>query len=712
MTKRGQGRRREAAVGAGVLLLYMLVTPLLTYPVAFQALQSLPEHDIDVWIALWNDWWFRQAVFHGQDLYFTPILFYPNGLSLAAHSHSPLFSAISTLFFPLAGAIGAYNLSTLMIFVMGAWGMYLLVHEITGRPAAAFVAGLTYAFAPYYLSQALAHPNLASVQWLPYLALFLRRTVREGRIPDALAAGLFFSLTAWSGLQLGLLGGLWAVVFVAWTIVGEGKLWRKVPWVALGVAALAAMLLSIPTVVPVLRAWGAASPPEELLLNEWELGQTDLLAYLIPPRYHPLWGPYVADICARFPKNRKWIPYLGVVPLGLATYAALKERRTARFWWVSGLLWILLALGAFPRLNGHTYPAIRLPYSLLGRYFPFNTLRSSDRFNLLVPLSLAVLVGIALARWTRWKRRWWIILAAGAIIFEYLFVPIPMQTPLPLSPFVSKMAADPEQYAVLDLPMSRQFSKLWMYMQTVHQKPLVEGMAARTSPQAYALIWSTPLLQAFQSPEVPAPDDISIDLCRLAGSGVRYILIHRHFASPGDLQRWVSWFHEPPVYQDERLIVYSTDAGRTCHAALSSATPPGRPLAYQLGEGIRLVAWDPRWDGPVQPGETLRFTLYWACDLPPGQSFHVFNHLMAEGELLAQDDGPPVGGQYTTDLWAPGDLVADQRAIALPDGLPSGHYTLLAGLYSLETEERLPAVDGQGTRLPADAIPLGTVEVR
>jgi len=147
-------------------------------------------------------------------------------------------------------------------------------------------------------------------------------------------------------------------------------------------------------------------------------------------------------------------------------------------------------------------------------------------------------------------------------------------------------------------------------------------------------------------------------------------------------------------------------------AAPEAATPAGTPLAYRLGEGVRLVAWEPEWDGPLRPGETLRFTLYWACDVPPGRPLNVFVHLVGEEKQpLAQGDGPPLNGDYPTDLWAPRDVVADERAVSLPAGLPPGRYVLWVGLYSLETGERLPAFDAQGTRLPADAIPLGTVEV-
>ena len=140
--------------------------------------------------------------------------------------------------------------------------------------------------------------------------------------------------------------------------------------------------------------------------------------------------------------------------------------------------------------------------------------------------------------------------------------------------------------------------------------------------------------------------------------------------------------------------------------------PTGTPLAYRLGDGVRLVAWDPGWSDPVRPGEPLCFTLYWACDVPPGQPLNVFVHLVEEGgEPLAQGDGPPLAGDYPTDVWATGEVIADGRMLPLPDAPSAGRYTLLVGLYNLQTGERLPAFDEHGARLPADAIPLGVVEV-
>jgi hypothetical protein len=693
-----------------VLLLYVLVALLLTYPLAFDPHQ-VPNHSRDVWIGLWNDWWFRQALSTGENLFHTPMLFHPQGLSLATHSNSPLFSAVSALWFPLVGRVGSFNFSILTTLVLGAWGAYLLVYDLTEHSFAAFAAGLVYAFAPYHVSQALAHPNLASVQWIPFTALFLRRTLREARLRDALASGLFFALTVWSGLHLGLLAGLWAGVFVAWMVAVEGQARSRATWIALGAAALVALLLSAPALVPTFRAWRSGSIGETVLLNEIEEGQTDVLSYILPPRYHPVFGDRILSVYNQldYGKNFYWMAYMGFVPLALAILAVRKQWRAARFWSITGLLWILLALGAFLRVGGEVYSSIRLPYALFGQRFPFNTLRSSDRFNILVPLSLAALVGIALRHL---RRRWVAALFAGAVALEYLFVPVPMQAPPQLSPFIQKMAQDPGEYAILDLPMGRGASKLWMYLQTIHEQPLVEGMAARTPPRAYDFIEETPLLQTFRHGGTVAPDVAAAGLDRLSQNGVRYVLIHRDLASAEAISRWSSMLPHPPVFRDDTLEVYATDDAQFCRDAASPAGTAGVPLDFRLGEGLRLVAWEPTWDGPVQPGGLLHFNLCWASEVTPHRSLQVFAHFLGQGlEPLAQADGPPQQGVHPTSEWHAGELVLDWRTMTLPEDLPPGRYRLLVGLYRLEQGERLSVLDAQGHSTPADAIPLGTVEV-
>jgi hypothetical protein len=93
------------------------------------------------------------------------------------------------------------------------------------------------------------------------------------------------------------------------------------------------------------------------------------------------------------------------------------------------------------------------------------------------------------------------------------------------------------------------------------------------------------------------------------------------------------------------------------------------------------------------------------------RDYTVFVHLLdPDGSLVAQDDGPPVKGHYPTSLWAPGEVIIDPRSISLKE-LPSGAYQLRAGMYLLETGDRLPVVDEAREQLPESAIPLARVHL-
>jgi len=132
--------------------------------------------------------------------------------------------------------------------------------------------------------------------------------------------------------------------------------------------------------------------------------------------------------------------------------------------------------------------------------------------------------------------------------------------------------------------------------------------------------------------------------------------------------------------------------------------PPLVFTDYRLGDGIALIGYDleERPDG-------LHLGLHWTCLAPLERDYTVFVHLLGpDGALAGQADGPPVGGDYPTSLWTPGEIIADERLVST-GGLVPGVYDLRVGMYLLETGERLPVFETDGTRLPADAIPLTTL---
>jgi hypothetical protein len=108
-----------------------------------------------------------------------------------------------------------------------------------------------------------------------------------------------------------------------------------------------------------------------------------------------------------------------------------------------------------------------------------------------------------------------------------------------------------------------------------------------------------------------------------------------------------------------------------------------RPIEAVFEESLMLVGIEPATETiNVPPGESLRFRLYWQAVAPVKEDFTVFVHLLNnEGQVVAQGDAPPLAGQYPTSVWQPGELLADERQLAIPADLKAGQYRLMAGLY-------------------------------
>ena len=135
------------------------------------------------------------------------------------------------------------------------------------------------------------------------------------------------------------------------------------------------------------------------------------------------------------------------------------------------------------------------------------------------------------------------------------------------------------------------------------------------------------------------------------------------------------------------------------------------PVGAKLGEAITLVGYDLASE-EVQPGEMVTVTLVWQADSVPEADYTVFVHLFDDGDLVAQDDHPPLYGEYRTSFWEPVDVVRDTYVLTLgPDQAPC-NCGLQVGMYDPAAGVRLPAYDGLGGRFENDAVVAGGVIVR
>jgi len=97
----------------------------------------------------------------------------------------------------------------------------------------------------------------------------------------------------------------------------------------------------------------------------------------------------------------------------------------------------------------------------------------------------------------------------------------------------------------------------------------------------------------------------------------------------------------------------------------------------------------------VYAGEDLRYTLYWQATAPVTQNYHAFIHLTdINGHPVVQQDQLPGPFFRHPKLWDSYYLQADIYRLRVPKDAPGGLYWPAVGMYSLATEDRLPAYIG------------------
>ncbi len=163
------GRRSESLLVAAAFIIAAIA---LTLPLALDLKRTLPSDHGDTLLIAWIIGWDADRLRHGlRGLWDAPIFFPYRGT--LAFSETMLgvavFVGAGLLDHRRSGARPTTSPSCSSFAIAGA-GMYLLARELTGSRAAAFAAGMYYAFGPFRMSQ-YAHLQMVATGWIP-IALF------------------------------------------------------------------------------------------------------------------------------------------------------------------------------------------------------------------------------------------------------------------------------------------------------------------------------------------------------------------------------------------------------------------------------------------------------------------------------------------------------------------------------------------------------------
>ncbi|MFL7810825.1 MAG: hypothetical protein AB8I80_19460, partial [Anaerolineae bacterium] len=521
----------------------------------------------------------------------------------------------------------------------------------TGSQAAAFVGGLVYGFWPYALSQS-GHPNTIVLFWLPLALLFLRRTMEEKRKRDAAWTGLFVALTGISRWQLLVPASVILGLYVLYKGLSDAasRTWRTAGLLALS-ASLSVALMA-PLAMPMLLDQVTRAHPEDVLIDDSAKESTDLLAYVLPNSNLALWGHVVPLLGERFRFISDRVDFVGYTALLLALYGTLRQWEKARLWALGAVSYVALGLGPQLHLGSQLYPQVPMPYRLVGDLFVVRLLRAPHRFNIYLGLPMGMLAAwgvVALLRQRFLGRVPGLVVGIAGVLILGEACLVPYRIERPVTPeWYRELAKESGRLAVLDVPMHpRGYDKRYMLYQVTHGKPLVEGHVSRNSRESFAFLDSTPYLQRLHSDNVmdPALGDITHQLRTLADAGIRYLILHKAFASPEQLAVWQDWLTFAPYHEDADLIVYRTQPQIGQDVA----------IARQLTEEIGLIraTFSP---GEATPVDAIQVDVRWASRGAPDRDEDACLSLIDARGHVAQSDCQALLSAWPTSNWGTGEV--------------------------------------------------------
>ena len=253
----------------------------------------------------WTEAWYQFPVF------------YPTPSVLAMSEHLLGASVIATPLQWLTGSpLIAYNLTVLFSYPLCGAAMYALVWRLTRSSAAAFLAGLAYAFSPYRVSQ-LPHIQMLLSFWMPVALLGLHGYLETRRARWLALFGVSWLLQGASNgyylIYFTLFVGLW----MAWFMAARGR-WRDT------FAVAATMAVAIVPLAPVLYRYLSVQQSLDLSrsIGEVAVFSADIAGVLCAPPRLTVWG-WLRIACG---PEAELFAGVALVTLCAAGYAANRAR--------------------------------------------------------------------------------------------------------------------------------------------------------------------------------------------------------------------------------------------------------------------------------------------------------------------------------------------------------------------------------------------------
>jgi hypothetical protein len=633
-------------------LLYLLLTLLLTWPLAQHWTDHVVGRDVDEGIFLWNLWWVRFSLLdRHQSPFFTDFIFFPVGVSLVYYTLTLVNGLLALPWQPILGLIGTANLLFVLNVAGNGFAAFLLCRSLleaagVPRPSwAAFLGGAAFAFAASrWVYASFGSANLITLWPLPLLLLALVRLL-NGRLSSAAGHGapsvgdakrtawgqaalvvLWFALAFYTELTLAAFALFLALPFV---VVRLGSAFRQrqpllllpllgpLAAVGSGCLAVAAPLLFL--------MWQEDHREGSYLVDRWGYADgfsADLLSFFLPTRLHPLFGELAAPWTSQFTDVP--IVYLGYGVLLFTFLGRWRFPHPTRIWGWLALAFAVLCLGPVLHILGRSRwnfdgveTNIPLPY-IVFHYLPLiSANRFPNRFSIPLTLCLAVLVAFGVAALLRaFPRRATPLVASLALVvllFDQIAVPLPLNE-VRAPDLYAIIAAEPGDFSIVQLPLGwrnsygvlgKERTTVQAY-QAVHQKRMLGGNISRNPPFKFTYFADLPLFGTLARLEQGVLPDAATEAADRAAApalialyDLRFLVVHRRYdvAAAEEYARRV--LPLDLVRDDGRDALYRV-----------RPVPPPTALSLAFGDPASRPYRGDGWSGEeVYLGEAVRWSL-------------------------------------------------------------------------------------------------------
>lgn len=448
-----------------VLILYVLLTILLTYPQIRhmkQGLYSLSDQLFYAWMIERN----TESILHKPlSEFYNATIFYPyeNTLSFGDHLIGETVLAFP-FYITTHNPIFAENVLIMVSFVLSAYGMFLLTKHFTNNYWIAVVGGVLFSFSHVRFNQ-YDHLNILSTEWLPFVFLFLQRYLEKWKMRDLVALSFFYLLTIFLTVYYLVMVTLAiAIYIICWTLFNKPNLKLRIrEFSFLGVSFIIPILIILPTLLPYFQ-FSKAFPEVKRIIQDNVIYSANLMSYFTTSRITI--ASRLTRLSSFSEANAGLFP--GIIVIGGVIVALLhglkqkNKKKSISFLLVLSLIFFLLSFGPFLKFTARDMTSLPLPYYYLYYIlFPLQIMRVPARFAIFSELFLILAACFGFkyifSLLSTSKKQWiFLVTITTVAIVETWSVPLPLtlvETKKDFPQVYSWLKDQPEKTTVLELPI-------------------------------------------------------------------------------------------------------------------------------------------------------------------------------------------------------------------------------------------------------------------